>query len=319
MIIEYIFFIAGLSYLLGHFTDLTTRSLRRLNAQVRVNEFIASFFFLGIATSIPELAVALFSAAEAVPELSLGNLLGANIVVLTLMMGVMAILAGKISIRRVLRPGDFWLTLGITGLPIPLIIDGQVSRIDGVILLTGYGLFLLHFYLRRRYYQRLTRQSRGEFTTLGIDTFRFISAVVVLLVTSYFLVRVSLTAAVALGMPLLVVGLLMISLGTNLPEVTFVANQVSARHARDKHIALGILLGNVVFNTPILGILALLRPFTITDRGAVGVTVVFLSAILAVFGYLMLSQRTLTRREGVGLVVLYIIFVAYQTGLLGLS
>lgn len=303
-----------LSYVLGRVSDLTAASVRRLSLRFKVNEFITAFFFLGIATSIPEIAVAIFSALRGVPELSFGNLIGANIVILTFMIGLAAVFSGKLSIHKAIHADDFFLTLFLVGLPIPFMLNGHLSRVEGLLLMVAYGYFLLHFFWRRRAYRKQSKPVRLT-STIRKDIVIFAISSVALLVTSYFLVQVSLTAAAALGIPVLIVGLLMISLGTNVPEVSFVLNQASRKYTRDKNIVTGVLLGNVVLNTPTLGLLAFLRPFSVADRQAVWVSAGFLAVVLYATWLFFLSERKLTRREGVLLLLLYGLFVGYQLGL----
>jgi len=303
-----------LSFVLGKVSDFTAASVRRLSLRFKINEFITAFFFLGIATSIPEIAVAVFSALRGVPELSFGNLIGANIVILTFMIGLAAVFAGKLSIHKAIQRDDFFLTLILVGLPIPFILNGHVSRIEGLIMLVAYGYFLLHFFWRRRAYRRQSDGIRLK-SSIQRDIAIFFISSIALLVTSYFLVQVSLNAAAALGIPVLVVGLLMISLGTNVPEVSFVLNQASRKYTKDKSIATGVLLGNVVLNTPTLGLLAFIRPFSITDLQAVWVSAGFLAVVIYATWVFFLSERKLTRREGILLLLLYALFVGYQLGL----
>lgn len=305
-----------LSFVLGKVSDVAADSVRRLSDHFRINEFLVSFFLLGLTTSIPEIAVALFSAWRDVPELSFGNLIGANIVVLTLMIGVTALLAGKLSLHRALHKDDFFLTLVLVGLPIPFMLNGHMSRVEGLTLLFACGYFLLHFFWRRRAYQKRPDGARRH-GRLQRELLIFTASSTALLLTSYVLVQVSLRAAAALGVPLLVVGLLMISLGTNVPEFSFVFHQASRKYSRERGIATGVLLGNVVFNTPALGLLAFLRPFSIQDVHAVWVSAGFLTVVLYATWVFFLSERKLTRREGGLLLLLYALFVAYQLGLFG--
>ncbi|MEX0649811.1 MAG: hypothetical protein WD200_02335 [Candidatus Andersenbacteria bacterium] len=303
-----------LSFVLGKVSDFTAASVRRLSLRFKINEFITAFFFLGIATSIPEIAVAVFSAIRGVPELSFGNLIGANIVILTFMIGLAAVFSGKLSVHKAIHRDDFFLTLMLVGLPIPFILNGYISRVEGLVMMVAYGYFLLHFFWRRRAYRKQSKAThlRG---TVQRDIAIFLVSSIVLLIVSYVLVQVSLTAAAALGIPILVVGLLMISLGTNVPEVSFVLNQASRRYTKDKDIVTGVLLGNVVLNTPTLGLLALIRPFSIGNLQMVWVSAAFLAVVLYATWVFFLSERKLTRREGILLLLLYALFVGYQLGL----
>jgi cation:H+ antiporter len=303
-----------LSLVLGKVSEYAVASVRRLSLRFKVNEFIAAFFFLGVATSIPEMAVAIFSAIRGVPQLSFGNLIGSKIVILTLLVGLAAVLSGKLSIHKVISKQDFLLTLLVVGLPVIFILDGSVSRFEGFLMLAAYGYFLLHFFRRRGAYHRPARTLETPGTLTG-DAAIFIATVAVLLVISYFLVQISLTAATALGIPVLVVGLLMISLGTNVPEVSLVFGQAFKKYAKDSKITIGVLLGNVVFSTVILGVLALLHPFAVDDVQSVWVAAGFLTVIVYATWVFFLSEGKLSRREGVLLLLLYVLFVGYQLGL----
>lgn len=317
MIIWYLALISLFSYALGQVSNLTAASVRHVGARLRVNQFIASFFLLGFATSIPEFAVAVFAALRNEPQLSLGNLIGANIVVMTLLIGLTAAFAGHISIHGMLRKNDFLLTLVITALPALVVLNGHVSRLEGLVLLLFSAYFLWLFYQQRHVYRRPRSRAYLPASTVQRDAAVFVGATASLLAISYLLVHISLRAAAALGIPALLIGLLMISLGTNVPEVSFVVGQVKRRHQKDRGIATGILLGNVVFNTPALGLLASLRPFQITDPMTVRVSAVYMLITLLIAGKLMLSGSRLSRREGLLLLGLYALFVIYQAGVVG--
>lgn len=308
----YIALIVVLSYLLDKASDMTAVSLKRVRARLRVNEFFASFFLLGVATSVPELAVALFSALGGVPELSLGNILGANIVVLSLMLGITIALSGHLSLKGVMRHEDLVLTLVLTGLPILVVLNGVVSRDEGVLLLAAFAIFCLYFYRNRRaYYQAPNKQAHIPKPPLIPASGRFLLAIILLLGISYLIVQVSLAVAAIFGIPLLVVGLLMIAIGTNVPEVSFVLSQGSRKH-HDRQLVSGLLLGNVAINTPALGLLAVLHPFSITDVTDAWVSSGFLLLVLLTVGFLFSTGKTLTRKEGFLLVGIYAAFLTYQ-------
>ena len=316
MIGWYIILIFVFSFVLGKASDLTATAVRHVGARLRVNEFIASFFLLGFVSTIPEFAVAVFAALRGEPQLSAGDLIGSNIVVMTLLIGLTALMAGRISIRGMLRKNDFLLTLVICALPAWVVMDGSVTRLEGIVLLLFSAYFLWLFYQQRHVYRRPPRRTFVPPEAVRRDVLQFAGASVLLLAVSYLLVHVSLQAAAALGISTLLVGLLMIALGTNAAEIPFVVQQAERRHNRDRSIVTGILLGTVVFNTPAMGLLAALRPFTITNPVTMRVSAVYMLLVLLVAGKLMVSGSRLSRREGALLVGMYGVFVLYQLGLL---
>lgn len=311
MVFAYFLLIIGLAYLLAKSSDMLADGLHRLHYRLKLNELLASFFFLGVITSIPEILVVVMSAARGVPELSLGNLLGAGIVVLTLLMGISAILAGGMSVEgKILKP-DFLLSLGVMGLPLLFIFDGSLERWEGAILLLSFFILFFHFLGRRHLYEDRAMDEKGPLHSPIKEISRFLFAGAALLVVSHFLVDVSMSAALAWGVPAFTIGLLMISLGTNVPELAFVFKEGSPAGRRED-ITTGVLLGNVAVNTAALGLLGVLHPFEIADIAFVrAISLIFLLSLCAV-GFFMLTKKRLSRVEGLALLSLYIVFIIFS-------
>lgn len=309
----YFVVIVFLCYLLDRTTTLTVQSLRTVRSSLRINELILSLFFLGFVTSIPEMFVGVIAAIDKVPELSLGNLLGSNIVVLSLMIGLTAALGDGMSICSTLRKKDFYLTLALTGSPVIFLLDGSLARWEGVALLGAFIFYCVHFYRNRTVYQDTQQENSSAMSAFTFkDAALFTFSIIALLGVSYILVKVVLLATAAWGVPIFIVGLFLIAIGTNIPEVGFVIEQASKKYRANKDIATGILLGNVVINTPIIGALALVHPFVIKDMDATLITVGFLALILLVLGHTMVSQNKLSRSEGILLVCIYGAFLWYS-------
>ena len=93
----------------------------------------------------------------------------------------------------------------------------------------------------------------------------------------------------------------------NLPEFTFVMTQ----SRKDKDIVLGDLFGNVILNTPTLGLLAIISPFTISQRAAALASCAFLAALVVLFGIFMWTKKSLSRREGFLLLGFYAAYLLY--------
>jgi len=297
----------ALSYALGTAASFATKSAHKIAKLFHTNDFVIGFFIVGLATSTPEITVAINSGLRNVSGLSLGNLLGASIVIMSLLAGLAAILAGKLSINRFLKNDDFLLYLAISVLPAVAVMDGHLTRLDGIWLVGAYLLFAARMYQRRNIYEpHLSIPApKGRYTHLGREVTILIIALAVILTSAYYLVGSSLFVASALNVPPLLIGLLVLSIGTNLPELTLVLTQ---SYKRSQNLVLGDLLSNVLLNVPTLGLLALIRPFTITAFNSTAISAAFLVVSVIVFGILMWSKNMLTRREGV---ILFVIYIAY--------
>ena len=306
MIALHLVVMAALSVVMGRAANYIANSVRVVAKGFGVSDFFISFGLLGLATSMPEISVAIFSAARGTPGLSLGNLLGANIVVLSLLCGMAAVLAKRLNPSDMQRHHTLPLFLAIVLLPILAVADGKLTRIDGVMLTLAHLLFLAHEYRGRQW--KLADWWNGGAKN-GVTKHALIggAAVLVLLAASYFLVNSALAVASALGAAPIIIGLLMFSVGTNLPELALVLTQ--SRSHRD--VVAGDLFGNVLLNTPTLGLLAIISPFEIEQKTAALVSCAFLAVIVACFGTFMRTKRRLDRWEGYVLLGFYVVYLAY--------
>src|SRR3989344_7956519 len=142
--LSYYFLILAVSlFALGKSAEYLVTPVTRLGFILRLSQFITGFILLGITTSIPEISVAVNSIANSTPELSLGNLLGANIVLMTLVAGLTAIVAHGIILKHEFRQPLRIAQIAILIFsPIIVLIDSHLSRLDGLFLLGLYAGYL---------------------------------------------------------------------------------------------------------------------------------------------------------------------------------
>lgn len=306
MILLHLAIMAALSLVMGKAARHIADAVRVIAKGFGVSDFFISFGLLGLATSMPEISVAVFSAMRGTPALSLGNLLGANVVVLSLLCGLAAIMARKLNPTDIQRHHTLPMFLANVSLPILAVADGRLTRVDGLFLTIAHLVFLGHEYRGRRW-SLAEWWNGGSKDGMGRHAAVAAVAVTTLLIASYFLVNSALVVASALGAAPIVIGLLMFSIGTNLPELALVLTQ--SRTHRD--VVAGDLFGNVLLNTPTLGLLALISPFEIEQKAAVFVSCAFLAIVIVCFGVFMRTKRELARWEGYVLVGLYAAYLAY--------
>lgn len=295
------------SLLLIKAASLAVKHVINLAKLFHISEFVTSFLIAGFVSILPEFFVGVNSALDKFPEVGIGALIGNNIVDLTLVVGIVAILGKTIPAQRqenkVSSPG-FLVALA---LPLGLMLDGNLSRMDGVLLV----LAAIIYFAWMLYNQPLREKKKKIVSwkeTLP-DLIQFVFMVVLMFVSSHFVVTSGVAIADLIGFPEILAGLILISLGAALPELTFSVQALMARH---KSIALGDILGNVVLDSTFsIGVMALILPFDI-QLGVIGIAAVFM-----VFSALMLttfldSEHQLTRRDGVALIGLYVVFVVVQ-------
>src|SRR5687768_7857935 len=204
MLALHLILLIGLCYVLGRSARAVARSVRRLGKRFGVGQFALAFVLLGLATSMPEIAVSVFSAARGVPGLSLGNLIGANIVILSLLTGLAAIFAGKLKVGPFYEANVFSLFIVVIAAPAFVVLDGSVTRGEGIALLAIYALFMAKFYRHRHAFRALHPEPVHLDGSAAGEAVRGITAVVVLLAASYFLVKIAVSVATEAGLPPLI-------------------------------------------------------------------------------------------------------------------
>ena len=117
-------------------TDILTESLRGLAAVTKVGKFAITSLLLAFATSIPELVVGVTSALEGQSSLALGAIIGSNIADISLVIGGAALIGGSFSVVGEFLKIDIFSVFLAGVMPLMLLIDGRLSHVDGLILLS---------------------------------------------------------------------------------------------------------------------------------------------------------------------------------------
>ncbi|MEX0877705.1 MAG: sodium:calcium antiporter [Candidatus Spechtbacterales bacterium] len=287
-----------------------------------ISEFVLSFVLVAFATSLPELTVGINSALLGISELSFGDILGTNVINFTLILGTVAIVGGNIALKDYehFRKNRFF-ELALLLSPLVLMLDGALSRIDGTILLLlftwniirlldvddmilGKKVFRPHL-AEHVHHKAETRKEFFKNLAVFLASVTFLISAAILIVYS---VR---NLSVAFGLSRILVGVLVVGVGTSLPELT-----IGIRSVRRKMggISLGDIFGSGVINsTLILGIVSLISPIHLENKLSLFVGLIFtVAAFLTVLFFLRKKKSTISRKEGFVLVAIYILFAASQ-------
>ncbi len=278
----------------------------------RLSEFVTSFVIAGIIAVLPELSIGVISAVEGTSSLGFGVILGSNVIDLTLIIGVVVLYSGKLALDSSMIKNIRMSLLAVV-LPVLLFVDGEISRLDGVILVLAFMLYLFTL-LRTKREERLLPGKR--------QTLRFVFELLVLGVSMAILFAgASLVTdnsqllSTSLGLPLFVVGAV-VAIGTCLPELVF-----AIRACKRKHGALGLgnILGNVLADSMLtIGIIALIQPIKPQFPVPAFITGVIM-VVSTVILYWISKDGVLDRKDGVLLVSIFSIFLALQAVIEALS
>lgn len=287
------------------------KSVTKIARYFKLSDFFIGFVLVGFATSIPELVVGITSALRGVPDLSLGNVLGTNIADITIIFGLVVLLARVIPIHGKIERRDILVTGIISILPILLAIDGNLSRPDGIILVSVFVLYVFLLLRQKQYFDRPKQRelSRRDFF---ISLASFAVALAILICASRGVVEYGSVLAMQMGVPLIFIGLVFVAIGTSLPELAF---ETSAAIKGKPLMAVGDILGSIAVNSAlIIGVTALISPLALAGEygNFIFPSLAFVASYI-IFAIFLRTKSKLTWREGIILVFLYLAFIAIST------
>jgi cation:H+ antiporter len=278
-------------------------------------EFIVAFFMMSFATSLPNLFVGINAALHKIPQLSFGDIVGGNMVDMTLTIAL-AVLIGRGSLKTESKmvQGSALFTTLIAILPLILILDGKLTRIDGLILLLAFVFYSFWIFSKEERFRKKYRETKKEaaepvegFWGFLKNLANIIFLVVLLILASQGIVKSSQFFSSSFNIPISLVGLLIVGLGNCIPEGYFAI--VSARRGQG-WMVLGNLMGSVIVcSTLVLGIVVLINPIIMDDFSPFLIARIF--TIIAAVLYLVIikTDREITKKEAMILLFIYVAFL----------
>jgi cation:H+ antiporter len=221
-----------------------------------VSTLVIGLTIVGFGTSAPELLVSAMAALNHNSGLAVGNAIGSNITNVGLVIGVTAIISPLVVNSSTLRR-EFPLLFVVMLLTLALLLDHRLSRIDGVILLSGLVvlvIWMVRLGMTSERPEPMTKEFEQEIPKikLGVALLWTAIGLGVLLISSRILVYGAVNIAHMLGVSDLIIGLTIVAIGTSLPEL---AASVMSALKNEPDIALGNVIGSNMFN--LLGVLGL--------------------------------------------------------------
>lgn len=318
--LDMLFFVVA-CLVLSQSTVYLVKTLTNLSYFFRLNDFVVGFILMATATSLPETFLGIVSALNGKPAFAVGNVIGSNIIDLTLIIGIGALLAKKITLESTIIKKDLFYMFFIAMLPVFLLLDHLLwanlgiivmpglSRIDGVILLAAFILYFAKLIRQETKFSRSRPSGMTREQALK-NLLLFLLAIILLLVSSKYVVETATYLSYDLGLSDFIIGIFLISLGTTLPELVFTIRSVFARH---ESMAIGDIAGSVITNsTLVLGITAIIAPVNVDTKIYMTST---LFMIFAAFIFLTFAENDdgINWKEGISLIMLYMLFIIVET------
>lgn len=308
----YILIFIGSCLLLAFSSKWLVESLMRIARFLGWREFVVTFFTIGLAGSAPNLFVGIGSALHKIPELSFGDIMAGNVIDLTLAVALAVFISrSAISTESRLVQNSTLFTVAVAILPWILVLDGTLSRGDGLVLISAFIFYIFWLFSKRERFSKVYNgQEILSFKTFLKDLGSIFLFLILLFLAANGIVKSAVYFSSLLNLSLILIGILIVALGNALPETYFAI--VSAK--RDQNwMVLGDLMSSVVgCATFVLGIVALIYPIQITNLPAITIARFFLIASAIFFLIFIRTGQKITKKEAVFSLLIYILFILVE-------
>lgn len=302
MLLDILLIIIGVALVLKG-ADFLTEGASALARRMHVPEIVIGLTIVAAGTSAPELFVSVVSALNGTPDLAVGNVVGSNTMNCMLIVGCAAMVAPMTISRSTVRK-DIPFAVMASILLTCIALDNYLGRIDGIILLLGFVVFMAYTLLQAKNGQA---EPQTEVRQLNpwLSVLFLVIGLAMLVAGSNIFVGSASSVAAALGISEGVIGLTVVAGGTSLPEL---ATSVVAARKGQSAIAIGNVIGSNVFNIlMILGLTAVISPLQIEGITTIDMAVMLISVILVwLFSF---TRFTVERWEGALLVIGYLVYL----------
>src|SRR6056297_663390 len=282
-----------------------------------VPALLIGLVIVGFGTSAPEMLVSALASSQGNPGIALGNAYGSNITNIALVLGITALIS-PIAVQSDILKKELPVLLAVTLIAAWQLLDGDISRIDGLVLL---GLFaaLMGWSIwqgTRAPEDNMGAEFEQELDQRAMPPARaavwLLVGLVVLIASSRLLVWGAVEIAQGFGVSDLVIGLTVIAIGTSLPEL---ASSLIAARKGEHDIALGNIVGSNMFNTlAVVGIAGTIHPMAVEPAVLTRdlPVMILLTISLFIFGYgWRRGQGRISRFEGGLLLAAYLAYTIY--------
>lgn len=307
-----IFYILISLFLLYFGANWLVKGSSALALKAGVSPLVAGLTVVAFGTSSPELVVSVNTAMAGQGNIAIGNVIGSNMFNICIILGISA-LVSPLKIKMQLLKIDIPILILVTGVFMFLFIDRHISRLEGMILVSGILLYTAgNIYMARKEKNAEVLEEFNESVSPGKIKWYWsagmvIAGIGILVAGSEFLVKGAVEIARSLGVGETIIGITIIAAGTSLPEL---ASSIVATIRKEYDIAIGNIVGSNIFNIlGIVGISSLVKPLS-----AIAISNIDLYVMLGVTLLLLPFFRThytLKRDEGFFMIALYGMYMYY--------
>ncbi len=302
--------LVGSLFVLVRGADTFVLGAKRIGVRLGMSRFAIGVLIVGFGTSLPELASSIAAALSDNTEIVVANVVGSNITNILLVVGILAALGGRVVIKRDLIKTELPIFFIATAHFLAVIWDGVVDRLEAMLLLGTFAAYMWYLFFEagdneKEPLKTKDKDQGGLFTSLIF----LVVGVAAVLVGAKFTVDMVVNIATALSVPLGLVSIAAIAIGTSLPELSV---SLQAVRKGETDLAIGNIFGSNAFNIlMVIGIPALIAPLY-ADEVVMGLGIGILFAASAIF-FVNGLARQIMRWEGVMMLFFFVFFILKLT------
>lgn len=306
MILSIVMLIAGF-YMLISGADYFVEGSSSLARKLKIPSLIVGLTIVAMGTSAPELAVSVSAAVSGSNSIAISNVIGSNIFNLLVVLGVCSAIK-PIATNDSVAKRDYPISIAAGVLFVIFILDGVMSRLEAAVLLIGLVVYMIVSVklAKKEAGDSSDEDTDGDFSAVKC-ALGMIGGIAGIILGGNLVVDNAQSIAVAAGMSETLAGLTICAVGTSLPELV---TSVTAAKKGENDMAVGNVIGSNIFNSlGILGVSGIITPMAAESSAVIdGIILAVLSAVAYVR---YLTDKKMSRGEGVTLILIYAAYMAY--------
>jgi cation:H+ antiporter len=306
MLAEILLLVVGFVFLIKG-ADVFVEGASKIAVKCNIPEMVVGLTIVALGTSAPEAAVSIKAAFSGVSDMTIGNVVGSNIMNILLILGAAALFAALPFKKNTLRI-DIPLIVVCTLLLLCLgYFDGKLGRVDGIIFWIVLVAFIVYLVISAK-----NGESESEIELTEKDKYpRLILCILIgiafIIVGSNLTVNAASYIAEACGMTPRLISLTIVAFGTSLPELV---TSCTAAKKGQTDIAIGKIVGSNILNILfVAGTTMLITPVTFSHEFLFDCVVAVLAAVILFV--CCVGDKKLTKKEGIFMLVVYAVYFGY--------
>lgn len=290
-------------------SGLVVNPLASLAKSWRLPSFIVSFFILGLLTSLPEITIGTISVLNDDPVIYAGSLLGGMIVILLGIIPLLGVIGNGVKIPTQLGKNQLVFTLLVVLTPAFLTADQQVGEWEAYFMILLYLCLFIFFSVKQDFLSKVKSAFERKNKNWLSMIFKISIGMILLVLASGQIVNSTVYFADLLEISPFFVSLIVVAIGTNLPEISIIFRSVMSNK---KEVAFADYLGSASANSLLFGIFVLMGGRTVHLPNHFLQRFFFLATGIALFYVFARSRNFISRKESAVLLSLYIAFLAFE-------